>query len=226
MKKIGKYIILLLTIIFIFGLSIDVYADQQTDISGNDGGRGDETASNGFSVGSNVGWRLYVLDKDGLPQSEAIDSLYYVPSYTVGFNETRHGETASNQVTCCLIPKAISAGNGDDGAEYWYSNYGEVKSYLDADRGDGVTNAAYTIQLYFGDELAQKFIDGNETLYLCIEPIFCMGMFTGATSETCIGRAYGTPYNWSGLMISLGIGKGTFLWEPLYHILQLQKWLR
>ena len=219
MKKIGKYLILLLTTIFILGLSINVYA--RTDMNGNDGGRGDETASNGFSVGSNVGWRIYVLDENGNAKSEAVDSMYYIPSYDVSNFATRHGEIASNQVTGCEIPKALYAGNDEDGAECWYSNYGEVKGWLDADRGDGKTNAHSVIYEYFGEELANAFIDGSETLYFCLEPIYCMGIFNGPDSSSCIGRAYGTPNNWANLMTSLGIGRGTFLWHPLYTIVPL-----
>ena len=221
MKKIGKYIILLLTTIFILGLSTNVYANQYTDATGNDGGRGDETASNGFSVGSNVGWRIYVLGEDGSAKSEVVDSLYYSPSADIIDYETRHGEIASNQVTGCEIPKALYAGNDEDWAECWYSYYGEVMSYLDEADSDGVTNAAKEIQKYFGDDIAQAFIDGTETLYFCLEPIYCMGIFNGPDSLSCMGRAYGTPNDWANLMTSLGIGRGTFLWHPLYTIVPL-----
>ena len=221
MKKIGKYLILILTTIFILGLSTNVYANQYTDATGNDGGRGDETASNGFSVGSNVGWRIYVLGEDGSAKSEVVDSLYYSPSFDIEYTDTRHGESRSNTVTGCEIPKALYAGNDEEGAECWYSNYGAVKGWLDAEGEDGTTNAAHVIKVNFGDDIAQAFIDGRETLYFCVEPIFCMGIFKGIDSSSCIGRAYGTPNNWANLMTSLGIGRGTFLWHPLYTIVPL-----
>ena len=196
--------------------------DAISDITGAGSATGTVTIGyGGFSVASNIGYRIYVLDGNGNTVNEKVsDILYQKPEANTQMKSTQKGEkvTSDDYVYYTLakdlgIPRVIK----DQGNDGWTSNYEEVKQWLLSNDEDDNNNTIRLINDYLGAEVKEEFISRDSECFFCIEPIFECGIFT--SGQTCRGLFYGTTRNWLQICDALNIGTDSFLGGPIYNVM-------
>ena len=218
MERFKRLFAILLMFTMILSFNISVYA-VNSDVNGGGESGGTESASKGFSVESNLGYRVYVLDSEGNTVADSVaDLLYHAPTANAGSFTTQVGsETNNKQATAAKdmgMPRVIKEENNR-----WYSNFDELKEWLISDNEDyGQTNLSYIIENFLGSDVTEVF-SSRDDAYFVIEPIFNTGVFTGG-SNSYKGMFYGTSKNWIEFCNSRGIGAGTFLGACIYETMQ------
>lgn len=216
MKKSKHIISLILTYVLIITLNIASVFALDSDMSGSGETGGTQYASKGFSVESNIGYRVYVLDNNGETVANSVaDILYHAPTANAGSFKTQVGsETTNKQATAAedmKMPRVIKEEN-----KKWVSNFDELKEWLISNNEEyGNTNIEHIIGYYLGEEVVEEF-NSRDDYYFCLEPIFNCGVFTGNGSNSYAGMYYGTSRNWLSLYINNKIGTGSFLGNVVY----------
>lgn len=219
MKK-GKHIIsLILTYVLIITLNIASVFALDSDMSGGGESGGTESASKGFSVESNLGYRVYVLDSEGNTVADKVtDILYKAPTANGGSWKTQTGSSVSKVETSAAKDMGMPRVIKEEGTR-WYSNFNELKEWLMSTNEEyNNPNLEYIIGYYLGEDVVEEF-NSRDDYYFCIEPIFNTGVFT-AGSNSYKGMYYGTSHNWIEFCNEKGIGAGTFLGACIYETMQ------
>lgn len=211
----------ILVLILIFALNINAYA-LDSDLNGSGSTTGTQAASKGFSVNSNIGYRIYCLDSDGNTINNAVaDILYFKPASNSKFNwQTQTGATVTDRYASAAdnmkMPRIIKEeGNA------WVSNFDTLREWLLSDSDPEITDNSdpwlgNIIKKYLGEDTYNEFEGSREDIYFIIEPIFNCGVFTGNGSNSYAGMYYGTSRNWLSLYINNEIGTGSFLGNVVY----------
>ena len=211
----------ILVLILIFALNINAYA-LDSDLNGSGSTTGTQAASKGFSVNSNIGYRIYCLDSEGnVINDEVSDILYFKPASNSKFNwQTQTGATVTNRYASAAdtmkMPRIIKEeGNA------WVSNFDTLREWLQSGSDPEITGNNDTwitniIKKYLGEDTYNEFDGSREDIYFIIEPIFNCGVFTGNGSNSYAGMYYGTSRNWLSLYINNEIGTGSFLGNVVY----------
>lgn len=215
MERFKRLFAILLMFIMILSFNISVYA-VNSDMSGSGESSGSESASKGFSVESNIGYRVYVLDNEGNTVANKVtDILYHKYTANAGSWKTQTGSSTSKVETSAAedmkMPRVLKEENN-----VWLSNFDTLKEWLLSDNEDyGQTNLSYIIENYLGEDVVEEF-NSRDDYYFIIEPIFNCGVFTGRSSNSYAGMYYGTSRNWINLYINNKIGTGSFLGNVVY----------
>ena len=211
----------ILVLILIFALNINAYAID-SDLNGSGSTTGTDSASKGFSVNSNIGYRIYCLDSEGNTINNAVaDILYFKPASNSKFNwQTQTGATVIDRYASAAdnmkMPRIIKEeGNA------WVSNFDTLREWLLSESDSEITgnNTPWLdniINEYLGEDTYNEFEGSRENIYFIIEPIFNCGVFTGRSSNSYAGMYYGTSRNWLSLYINNKIGTGSFLGNVVY----------
>lgn len=214
MERFKRLFAILLMFIMMLSFNISVYA-VNSDMSGSGESSGSESASKGFSVESNIGYRVYVLDNEGNTVANKVtDILYHKYTANAGSWKTQTGSSTSKVETSAAedmkMPRVLKEENN-----VWLSNFDTLKEWLLSDNEDyGQTNLSYIIENYLGEDVVEEF-NSRDDYYFIIEPIFNCGVFT-AGSNSYAGMFYGTSRNWINLYINNKIGTGSFLGNVVY----------
>lgn len=219
MKKNKHIISLILTYVLIITLNVASVFALDSDMSGGGESSGTESASKGFSVESNIGYRVYVLDSEGNTVADKVtDILYKAPTANGGSWKTQTGSSTSKVETSAAKDMGMPRVIKEEGTR-WYSNFDELKAWLISDNDDyGNKNIEHIMKEYLGEDVVEEF-NSRDDYYFCIEPIFNTGVFT-AGSNSYKGMYYGTSKNWIEFCNERGIGAGTFLGSCIYETMQ------
>lgn len=219
MKKNKHIISLILTYVLIITLNVASVFALDSDMSGGGESGGTESASKGFSVESNIGYRVYVLDSEGNTVADKVtDILYKAPTANGGSWKTQTGSSTSKVETSAAKDMGMPRVIKEEGTR-WYSNFNELKEWLMSTNEEyNNPNLEYIIGYYLGEDVVEEF-NSRDDYYFCIEPIFNTGVFT-AGSNSYKGMFYGTSHNWVEFCNSKGIGSGTFLGACIYETMQ------
>lgn len=218
MERFKRLFAILLMFTMILSFNISVYA-LNSDVNGGGEAGGTESASKGFSVNSNIGYRIYVLDNEGNTVADKVtDILYKKPTANGRGTTTQTGSAVTSYKFSAAkdmdMPRVIK----EEGTR-WYSNFDELKAWLISDNNDyGQTNLSYIIENFLGSDVTEAF-SSRDDAYFVIEPIFNTGIFTGG-ANSYKGMFYGTSHNWIEFCNSKGIGEGTFLGACIYETMQ------
>ena len=223
MFKIKYSASLIITFILIIVMNITPIFALDYDMSGGGESSGTESASKGFSVSSNIGYRVYVLNSEGNTVANKVaDILYKKPTANVYNWETQVGSNTTDRYVSAAkdmdMPRVIK-----EKGNKWYSNFDTLKEWLLSTSDSDITgndNSWLTniIGIYLGDDVLEAF-SSRDDAYFVIEPIFNTGVFT-AGSNSYKGMYYGTSHNWIEFCNEKGIGAGTFLGSCIYETMQ------
>lgn len=223
MRKKKHSISMIISFILITILNITPIFALDYDVNGGGESSGTESASKGFSVESNIGYRVYVLNNDGNTVADKVTDILY-KAYTAngGSWKTQTGSSTSKVENSAAkdmgMPRVIKEEDNK-----WYSNFDEVREWLLSVPGSDITGnednwITNIITNYLGEDVVEEF-NSRDDYYFCIEPIFNTGIFT-AGSNSYKGMYYGTSHNWIEFCNSKGIGSGTFLGACIYETMQ------
>lgn len=223
MSKFKHSASLIITFILIIIMNITPIFALDSDMNGGGQTGGTESASKGFSVESNIGYRIYVLNNDGeTVDNKVADILYKKPTANAYNWKNQVGSTTTdryvNAADTMKMPRVIKEENNK-----WYSNFDTLKEWLLSTSDSDITgndNSWLTniIGIYLGDDVLEAF-SSRDDAYFVIEPIFNTGVFT-AGSNSYKGMYYGTSHNWIEFCNEKGIGAGTFLGACIYETMQ------
>lgn len=214
---------LIITFILIIVMNITPVLALNSDMSGGGEAGGTESASKGFSVSSNIGYRVYVLDSEGNTVADKVtDILYKAPTANAGSWKTQTGSSTSKVETSAAKDMGMPRVIKEEGNK-WYSNSDELKEWILSESDSDITGNTDTwlaniLSEYLGEDVIEEF-NSRDDYYFCIEPIFNTGIFT-AGSNSYRGMYYGTSHNWIEFCNSKGIGEGTFLGACIYETMQ------
>lgn len=214
---------LIITFILIIVMNITPVLALNSDMSGGGEAGGTESASKGFSVSSNIGYRVYVLDSEGNTVADKVtDILYKAPTANAGSWKTQTGSSTSKVETSAAKDMGMPRVIKEEGNK-WYSNSDELKEWILSESDSDITGNTDTwlaniLSEYLGEDVIEEF-NSRDDYYFCIEPIFNTGIFT-AGSNSYRGMYYGTSHNWIEFCNSKGIGAGTFLGACIYETMQ------
>ena len=224
MRKKKHLVSMIISFILITILNITPIFALNSDVNGAGNTGGDQAASHGFSVSSNIGYRVYVLDNEGNTVADSVaDILYHAPTANAGSFKTQVGsETTNKQSTAATdmkMPRVIKEEN-----KRWVSNADELREWLVSTSDSEITGnednwITNIIKNYLSEEVFEEF-NSRDDYYFCIEPIFNTGVFTTVQANSYKGMYYGTSKNWIEFCNSKGIGAGTFLGACIYETMQ------
>ena len=223
MSKFKHSASLIIAFILIIIMNITPIFALDSDMNGGGQTGGTESASKGFSVESNIGYRIYVLNNDGeTVDNKVADILYKKPTANAYNWKNQVGSTTTdryvNAADTMKMPRVIKEENNK-----WYSNFDTLKEWLLSTSDSDITgndNSWLTniIGIYLGNDVLEAF-SSRDDAYFVIEPIFNTGVFTGG-SNSYKGMYYGTSHNWIEFCNEKGIGAGTFLGACIYETMQ------
>lgn len=206
MNKLKYIITLVITLILFISLPTSVYADNA-----GGGGSGAVDGSNiGGASQDKSGFRMYVVDENGVLQSKVIDLVYKQPQADIAGNTTRLGNGTVN------IPSDVYIMPTDMPRPFIYNggfvgNGITVREWMRSRGDNGAQHIVNLIHEYMGENVESLFAGTTDSYYLILEDICWHNIYTTEDASSNSGVCfYGTFYNWMQFYAANGMANGGF----------------
>ena len=194
MKKVFKYVVLVLLAVLTLSAGAFVFADTGgSGTGGTGGGTGHGTVTNPPSYRKS-GFVFYIVDGSGNIVAEpkaAVSFDKYPDSTYVNYIDTRFGNRVAvrweGSIQSCPAWNGLAPFNSNSSG-----NGGAIKNHLISSGANGKPEAGNFINYYWGSEVEQSFID-HDDYYLIIEPFIWTSLYK---SNTYLGNVIGTATGW------------------------------